>query len=69
MLSPLPSGVLSHLIVPVKIVNGIYRPCNGCHYYTACVVPKGAHLLNMNRGAISDVFKCEDYTPKMPIVG
>lgn len=66
MASVAPSGVLSVNTVDVRIVNGTYRPCNTCHWYSACVVPKGACLQNINLDAVRNLFQCQDYTARKP---
>lgn len=61
-----PDGVLAVSTVSVRIVNGIYRPCNQCHWYRECVVPRGAHLQNVRHDAVRIVYKCLEFTSKNP---
>ena len=52
--------------VSVRIVNGVFRPCNQCHWFSTCVVPKGVHLQHAEKGSVREYYHCLDYTSKTP---
>jgi len=52
--------------VDVRIIRGIYRPCNQCHWYSSCVVPRGQHLQNLKNPISRIIYHCVDFTAKTP---
>jgi hypothetical protein len=47
--------------VNVRIINGKYRPCDTCRWFSICVVPRGRSLSTYWRQPIREYYQCEDY--------
>jgi hypothetical protein len=59
-------GDLETSTVDVRIVNGAYKPCDQCHWYSVCIVPLGNHAENIKSENGRSVYQCIDYTSKHP---
>ena len=50
--------------VEVRIIRGKFVPCQGCHWRSVCVVPKGEANMSNRQGEIRNYYQCEDFIAK-----
>ena len=50
--------------VEVRVVRGKFLPCEQCHWFTVCVVPKARYNPSIRTAEIRNYYQCQDYIPK-----
>jgi hypothetical protein len=50
--------------VKVRLIGGVYKPCNTCRWFTVCVVPKGKAHPTVKMPFSRNIYNCEDYSPR-----
>ena len=47
--------------VEVRIIRGRYVPCQGCHWYSVCIVPKGQFNATQRKAEVRNIYQCIDF--------